>query len=147
MSDFCGREARSLVERFTPRRASAGSECEVIHAGTMPKMSPVSNDKCECEGEDCQRGAGVDWQVWRVGEGEGQNHPGAAVGKGDADEASSAAQQKAFDQHLADKAERAAPKAMLMEVSARRVVPFASRRFAMLAQATRRTRPEIPINR
>ena len=36
---------------------------------------------------------------------------------------------------------------MRMEVSARRVAPFASRRFAMLAQATSRTRPEIVISK
>src|SRR5512133_919809 len=39
--DFCGIEERSRVERLTPRKASAGSECEVIQAGTVPKMTPV----------------------------------------------------------------------------------------------------------
>ena len=36
--------ARSRVERFVPRKASAGSECEVIQAGTMPKTTPVPSE-------------------------------------------------------------------------------------------------------
>src|SRR3954466_15107847 len=44
MRDFWGNDDRSRVVRFTPRRASAGSECEVIHAGTIPKTIPVSKE-------------------------------------------------------------------------------------------------------
>ena len=44
ISPFCGSAPRSRVERFAPRRASAGSACEVIHAGTMPNTTPVTRD-------------------------------------------------------------------------------------------------------
>jgi hypothetical protein len=40
---------------------------------------------------------------------------------------------------------RAAPNAVRMDISARRVIPRTRRRLAMLAQAMRSTRPEIHI--
>ena len=44
ISAFCGSDPRSRVERFAPRKASAGSACDVIHAGTMPNTTPVTSD-------------------------------------------------------------------------------------------------------
>src|SRR6185369_1588863 len=44
MRDFCGIDERSRVDRLMPRKASAGSECEVIQAGTVPKITPVNSE-------------------------------------------------------------------------------------------------------
>ena len=48
-SDFWGRAERSRVERLAPRRASAGSECEEIHAGATPKMIPVISESTKAK--------------------------------------------------------------------------------------------------
>jgi hypothetical protein len=40
-SDFCAMEPPPRTERLLPRRASAGSTCEVIQAGAIPNRMPV----------------------------------------------------------------------------------------------------------
>ncbi len=43
-SDRCSHPEWSVVDRFDPRNASAGSECEVTHAGAIPKTNPVTSE-------------------------------------------------------------------------------------------------------
>ena len=102
MSDFCGSEARSLVERLIPRKASAGSECEVIHAGNDAEYNASQQRQCKRETEDNQRRAGMNGQLRRIGKGESQNHARAGIGHGHANDTASAAEQHAFYQHLPD---------------------------------------------
>ena len=42
INTFWGREAPCVVERLEPRSASAGSPCDVIHAGATPNTKPVT---------------------------------------------------------------------------------------------------------
>src|SRR5215831_20335326 len=46
---FWENEERSRVLRFTPRNASAGSACEVSHAGATPKSAPVRSDTADAK--------------------------------------------------------------------------------------------------
>ena len=43
-SDFWAQEYPPPTERFAPRNASTGSTCEVIHAGAIPKTTPVNTE-------------------------------------------------------------------------------------------------------
>src|SRR5579862_2182417 len=65
-SDFCGMADRSRVERFAPRKASAGSECEPIQAGATPKTIPVTNDSTNVNVQNGQRRAGIDGNKTRA---------------------------------------------------------------------------------
>src|ERR1700744_1315336 len=44
ISDLCDSDDWSCVDRLTPRNASAGSEWDVIQAGTTPNTTPVASD-------------------------------------------------------------------------------------------------------
>ena len=43
-SDRCASDDRSRVERPAPRKASAGSDRAISHAGARPNTTPVSSD-------------------------------------------------------------------------------------------------------
>ncbi len=55
--DFCESEERSRVLRLAPRRASAGSACEVSHAGAVPKSAPVISDRAKAKASTGSEGA------------------------------------------------------------------------------------------
>ena len=101
----------------------------------------------EGKGEHHGGGAGFDGDVLRAGEGHGQEHAGSAVGDDKACGTADDGEDDALGEELADDAGAGAPNAVRMDISARRFIPRTSRRLAMLAQAMRRTRPEIHMSR
>ena len=68
ISAFCGKDARSRVERFAPRSASAGSEWDVIHAGTMPNTIPVTSESRNAKPRIGGEGLACIGRLRRVGE-------------------------------------------------------------------------------
>ena len=135
-----------MVARVPLRRASAGSALDVIHAGSYAEEDAGEERESEGKGEHHAGGAGVDGNVLRAGEGHGEKHASAGVGDDEAGHAADDREDDAFGEELADDAGSLRRlSAVRMDISARRFIPRTSRRLAMLAQAMRRTRPEIHI--
>ena len=102
ISDFCGSEARSRVERFTPRSASAGSECEVIHAGTIPNTTPVISDSRNAKPSTGSDGLASIGKCTASGNASARMVLRSCIGHRQAREPTHARQQHALRQHLAD---------------------------------------------
>ena len=101
-SPRCGSEERSPVERFTPRRASAGCACDDIHAGAVPKTTPVSKRNEECEPNTGSEGLAWTGMFLRVGKGKSQHHVRPGIGDGQSCGSSDQAEQHALGKDLAN---------------------------------------------
>src|SRR5882762_523207 len=97
MSDLCWIEACSPVERFEPRKASAGSAFDVIHAGTIPKITPVSNERTKANPS-----TGSDRQMLRTRKRQRQDHTSSGIRHNQARNTSHACKQNTLCQQLSD---------------------------------------------
>ena len=142
----CGKEDRSPVERFTPRRPPpAAHAMKATPAQSENDASKERNE--ECKAKHGQRGAGLNGHVFRLGKGEREHHVRPCVGYGQACgppmRLSSTLSVSIWRMSL----RRAAPRAMRTATSERRAVQRASRRLAMLAHAMSRTTAERIMSR
>src|SRR5690348_11272080 len=139
MSDLCGNDELSRVERFTPRRASAGSEREVIHAGTMPKITPVKIDTSKEKPNTGSDGVALIDEYFESGKAKVRivRVPAYATASPSAPPMQPKSTLSTIICRI--RRERAAPRAMRSDVSVRLAVPLARRMLAMFAQATSRT--------
>ena len=143
-SVFLGSEPARVVERPAPRSASIGSTRVAIHAGAMPKATPVNERNAEGEQQHRhgrRRAMGTPAMPATVGNANCRIRrvPANAIARPAAPPRQR--EQNAFGEGLPHHARRLRPSAMLNDVCRRRSMPRTSMRLATLAQTISSTNP------
>ena len=139
-------EERSVVPRPAPRKASAGSVRVANHAGAAPKMIPVSNARAKANANTTSDGMALMGRKFALRKASARSSRAATTAKMRPRIPPAIASRTLSVKACVMTCRRVAPMAMRSAVWPRRATARASNKFATLAQATSRTKPQT-VNR